>query len=95
MPKDNVHQFLGTCVLEFLNLPSGYTENDLQNALIENMKNFLLEIGREFSFLGKEIKIQVGSSDFFLDLLFFHRGLQCLVAFELKRGRFIPEYISN
>ncbi|MDR0307398.1 MAG: PDDEXK nuclease domain-containing protein [Chitinispirillales bacterium] len=95
MPKDRANPFLDTYVLEFLNLPGGYTENDLQNALVENMKNFLLEIGKDFSFLGKEIKIQVGNSDFFLDLLFFHRGLQCLVAFELKRGKFTPEYISK
>ena len=95
MPKDNANQFLDTYILEFLNLPNGYTENDLQNALIENMKNFLLEIGRDFTFIGKEIKVQVGGSDFFLDLLFFHRGLQCLVAFELKRGKFKPEYISK
>ena len=95
MSKDNANPFLDTYVLEFLSLPSGYTENDLQNALIENMKNFLLEIGRDFTFIGKEIKVQVGGSDFFLDLLFFHRGLQCLVAFELKRGKFMPEYISK
>jgi predicted nuclease of restriction endonuclease-like (RecB) superfamily len=95
MPKSSANQFLDTYILEFLNLPNGYTENDLQNALIENMKNFLLEIGKDFTFIGKEVKVQVGSSDFFLDLLFFHRGLQCLVAFELKRGKFMPEYISK
>jgi predicted nuclease of restriction endonuclease-like (RecB) superfamily len=95
MSKGAASQFLDTYILEFLNLPSGYTENDLQNALIENMKTFLLEIGRDFTFIGKEIKVQVGGSDFFLDLLFFHRGLQCLVAFELKRGKFMPEYISK
>jgi predicted nuclease of restriction endonuclease-like (RecB) superfamily len=95
MHKDNANQFLDTYIFEFLHLPNGYTENDLQSALIENMKNFLLEIGRDFTFLGKEFKIQVGGSDFFLDMLFFHRGLQCLVAFELKRGKFMPEYISK
>ena len=95
MSKDNANPFLDTYILEFLNLPNGYTENDLQNALIENMKNFLLEIGKDFTFLGKEIRVQVGNSDFFLDLLFFHRELQCLVAFELKRGKFMPEYISK
>ena len=95
MPQTNTNPFLDTYILEFLNLPNEYTENDLQNALIENMKNFLLEIGRDFTFIGKEIKVQVGGSDFFLDLLFFHRGLQCLVAFELKRGKFMPEYISK
>jgi len=84
MVKTNTNPFLDTYDLEFLNLPNGYTENDLQNALLENMKNFLLEIGRDFTYMGKEIKIQVGGGDFFLDLLFFHRGLQCLVAFELK-----------
>jgi predicted nuclease of restriction endonuclease-like (RecB) superfamily len=95
MPKDTANQFLDTYILETLNLPNGYSENDLQNAIIENMKNFLLEIGKDFTFIGKEIKIQVGNSDFFLDLLFFHRELQCLVAFELKRGKFMPEYISK
>jgi predicted nuclease of restriction endonuclease-like (RecB) superfamily len=95
MTKDKANQFLDTYILEFLNLPKGYTENDLQTALIENMKDFVLEIGRDFSFVGKEIKVQVGNSDFFLDLLFFHRGLQCLVAFELKRGKFMPEYVSK
>jgi predicted nuclease of restriction endonuclease-like (RecB) superfamily len=95
MPKSNANQFMDTYILEFLNLPNGYTENDLQNALIENMKHFLLEIGKDFTFFGKEVKVQVGGSDFFLDLLFYHRGLQCLVAFELKRGKFMPEYISK
>ena len=95
MPKDNANQFLDTYILEFLNLPNGYTENDLQIALIENMKNFLLEIGKDFTFIGKEFKVQVGGVDFSLDMLFFHRGLQCLVAFELKRGKFMPEYISK
>jgi predicted nuclease of restriction endonuclease-like (RecB) superfamily len=95
MPKDTANRFLDTYILEFLHLPSGYTESDMQNALIENMKDFLLEIGRDFTFYGKEVKVQVGNSDFFLDLLFYHRGLNCLVAFELKRGKFLPEYISK
>jgi predicted nuclease of restriction endonuclease-like (RecB) superfamily len=95
MPKDTANRFLDTYILEFLHLPSGYTESDLHNALIENMKDFLLEIGRDFTFYGKEVKVQVGNSDFFLDLLFYHRGLNCLVAFELKRGKFMPEYISK
>jgi hypothetical protein len=59
------------------------------------MKKFLLEIGKDFSFIGEEFRVQVGNSDFFIDLLFYHRGLSCLVAFELKTTSFKPEYIGK
>lgn len=91
--KEN--NFLDSYVLEFLNLPQNYREKDLQKALIDNMKDFLLEIGQDFSFIGKEYRVQVGGRDFYIDLLFYHRGLACLVAFELKIGQFEPEYISK
>ncbi|MDR1033624.1 MAG: PDDEXK nuclease domain-containing protein [Bifidobacteriaceae bacterium] len=95
MSKDIANQFLDTYVLDFLDLPENYQEKDLQKQLIENMKNFILEVGKDFVYYGSEVKVQVGDSDFFLDLLFYHRELQCLVAFELKRGKFEPEYIGK
>ena len=63
--------------------------------LIRNMKDFILEVGKDFTFIDEEFRVQVGSEDYRIDLLFFHRGLQCLVAFELKIGKFKPEYISK
>jgi hypothetical protein len=86
---------LDTYVFDFLNLPKRYKEKDLRDGIIEQMKSFILEIGKDFSFIGKEYKIEVGNRDFFIDLLFFHRGLRCLVAFELKIGQFEPEFISK
>jgi predicted nuclease of restriction endonuclease-like (RecB) superfamily len=82
-------------VLEFLNLPEQHNENDLQKALISQMKSFLLELGKDFLFMGQEFRLQVGNKDFFVDLLFYHRGLQCLVAFELKTTDFMPEHLGQ
>ncbi len=79
----------------FLDLPSNLKEPDLRKGLIRNMKDFILEAGRDFTFIDEEFRVQVGSEDYKIDLLFFHRGLQCLVAFELKIGKFKPEYISK
>ena len=87
--------FLDSYVMEFLDLPNEYHENDLRKALIRNMKDFILEIGKDFTFIDEEHKVQVGGDDFRIDLLFYHRGLQCLVAMELKIGKFKPEYISK
>ncbi len=87
--------FLDSYVMEFLDLPNEYHENDLRKALIRNMKDFILELGKDFTFIDEEYKVQVGGDDFRIDLLFYHRGLQCLVAMELKIGKFKPEYISK
>lgn len=87
--------FLDSYVIEFLNLPSNFKERDLRKGLIRNMKDFILEVGRDFTFIDEEFRVQVGNEDYKIDLLFFHRGLQCLVAFELKIGKFKPEYISK
>ena len=87
--------FLDSYVMEFLNLPNEFHENDLRKALIKNMKDFILELGKDFTFIDEEYKVQVGGDDFRIDLLFYHRGLQCLVAIELKIGKFKPEYISK
>nr|WP_199161652.1 PDDEXK nuclease domain-containing protein [Elizabethkingia sp. ASV34] len=92
---DIVNTFKDSYVFDFLNLPETFNENDLQKGLIEQMKNFILELGRDFLFISEEYKVQVGNSDFYIDLLFFHRGLQCLVAFELKADKFKPEHLGQ
>ena len=89
------NSILDTYILDFLDLPEQYSERSFQKALIENLKNFLLELGKDFSFIGEEYKVQVGGHDYFIDLLFYHRALSCLVAFELKVGEFKPEYIGK
>lgn len=87
--------FLDSYVMEFLDLPNEFRENDLRKALIKNMKDFILELGKDFTYIDEEYKVQVGGDDFRIDLLFYHRGLQCLVAIEFKIGKFKPEYISK
>ena len=87
--------FKDSYVLEFLGLPMEHSESTLQKALIQNMKRFILELGRDFIFMGEEYRLQVGNSDFFIDLLFFHRGLSALVAFELKIEKFKPEHLGQ
>jgi len=82
-------------VFEFLDLPEAYSENDLQKALVAKLKKFLLELGRDFAYMGEEYRLSVGMKDFHSDLLFFHRELQCLVAFELKTTEFEPEYLGK
>jgi predicted nuclease of restriction endonuclease-like (RecB) superfamily len=81
--------------LEFLNLPEGHGEADLHQGLLRHLRDFLIELGRDFCFVGSEYPVQVGGRDFALDLLFFHRGLNALVAIELKVGRFEPEYLGK
>ena len=87
--------FKDAYTVEFLDLPEGHSEADLHRALLARMRDFLLELGRDFCFAGSEYPLQVGGQDFAFDLLFFHRGLNCLVAFELKVGRFEPEYLGK
>lgn len=90
-----IHGLKDSYVFEFLNLPEPHTEHDLQKAILQNLKKFLLEFSRDFAFLGEEFTVQVGSKDFSLDLLFFNRALNCLVAIELKVVDFIPEHIGK
>ncbi|MBP3255023.1 MAG: DUF1016 family protein [Clostridia bacterium] len=88
-------KLLDTYSLEFLDLPNNYSEKDLKKSIISNMKDFILEIGKDFTYVGEEYRIQVGDEDFYIDLLFYNRTLNCLVAFELKTEKFKPEYISK
>jgi predicted nuclease of restriction endonuclease-like (RecB) superfamily len=92
---DLTNTFKDSYVFEFLNLPDPHSENDLQRGLVRQMKNFILELGKDFLFIGEEYKLQVGNSDFYIDLLFYHRGLQCLVAFELKADKFKPDHLGQ
>lgn len=87
--------FRDTYMVEFLGLPDGHSEADLHGALLQKLKDFLIELGHDFCFIRSEYPLQVGGRDFALDLLFFHRGLNALIAFELKVGRFEPEYLGK
>ena len=81
--------------LEFLGLSTPHSEADLHRGLLAQLRSFLIELGRDFCFVGSEFILQVGGRDFALDLLFFHRGLNCLVAIELKVDRFEPEHLGK
>jgi predicted nuclease of restriction endonuclease-like (RecB) superfamily len=87
--------FKDAYLVEFLDLPADHAETDLHRSLLVKLKEFLVELGRDFCFVGSEFPVQVGGRDFALDLLLFHRGLNCLVAIELKVGRFEPEYLGK
>jgi predicted nuclease of restriction endonuclease-like (RecB) superfamily len=84
-----------TIFVDFLGLPQKHSEKRLQRGILDNLKDFVLELGKDFLFYDKEYPLQVGNSTFKVDLLFFHRGLQCLVAIELKTGKFKPEYMGQ
>jgi predicted nuclease of restriction endonuclease-like (RecB) superfamily len=87
--------FKDTYVLEFLGLPEPHSENDLKRALVQHMKTFVLESGKDYLFVSEEYRLQVGNKDFFIDLLFYHRSLSALVALELKIGQFKPEHMGQ
>jgi predicted nuclease of restriction endonuclease-like (RecB) superfamily len=87
--------FKDTYLLEFLDLPPRHSEADLQQALVEQLRRFLIELGRDFCFIGSQYPLQVGNKDFALDLLFFNRALNCLVAIELKIDEFQPEHLGK
>lgn len=89
------NSILDTYVLEFLDLPEQYSERNFRKAIIENLKQFILEFGKDFTFIGEEYRVQVGGKDFYIDLLFYNRALSCLVPIELKIGEFKPEHIGQ
>ena len=82
-------------VMEFIGGKEYKHENNMKAALIKQMKDFILELGKDFLFIDEEYRLQVGNSDFRIDLLFYHRELQCLVAFELKMSKFKPEHLGQ
>ena len=87
--------FKDTYFLEFLGLPADHSEADLHRGLLRDMRRFLSELGHDFCFIGSEYPLQVGGRDFLLDLLFFHRGLNALIAVELKVEEFEPEHMGK
>jgi predicted nuclease of restriction endonuclease-like (RecB) superfamily len=95
LPENATGVFKDSYLLDFFNLPETHSEADLQTGLLRNLRKFLMELGDGFAFVGEKVRVQVGNQDFELDLLFFHRDLQCLVAFELKTGRFEPEHMGK
>ena len=87
--------FKDAYAVEFLGLQTGHSEADLHQGLLSQLRAFLVELGRDFCFIGSQFPVQVGGRDFALDLLLFHRGLNCLVAIELKVDRFEPEHLGK
>lgn len=81
--------------VDFLNLPKSHNEHHLHNGLLEHMKEFIMELGKDFLFMESEYGVQVGGSTKRIDLLFYHRALQCLVAIELKATDFEPEFVGK
>ncbi|WP_433765795.1 PDDEXK nuclease domain-containing protein [Flavobacterium ginsenosidimutans] len=90
-----VNSLKDSYIFDFLNLSEPHNEKDLKKGLIKQMRDFILELGKDFLYVGQEYKVQVGNSDFYIDLLFYHRVLQCLVAFELKADKFKPEHLGQ
>lgn len=87
--------FKDTLFVDFLGLPKKHSETKLRNGLIEHMKQFILELGKDFIFMDQEYRLNVGASTYKADLLFFHRGLQALVAVELKKTKFHPKDLGQ
>ena len=87
--------FKDTLFVDFLNLPKKHSETKLRNGLVEHMKQFILELGKDFIFMDQEYRLNIGTSIFKADLLFFHRGLQALVAVELKKTKFHPRDLGQ
>lgn len=93
--RSELNPFLDSYVIEFLDLPPKFKEKHLRKGLIDGMKKFMLELGKDFTYIDEEYTIIVGGEDYHVDLLFYHRTLRCLVAIELKTGKFKPEYVSK
>ncbi|MFA5780119.1 MAG: PDDEXK nuclease domain-containing protein [Elusimicrobiota bacterium] len=81
--------------LDFLGITKPVLERDLEKRLIEKIKHFLLELGSGFSFIGNQYRLELDGAEYFVDLLFFNRKIKCLVAVELKTGKFQPEYAGK
>jgi len=95
LPQSVNQTFKDSYIFEFLDLPIPHKEKELQTALVSSLKDFILELGVGFTFLGQEYKVEVGDKKFSIDLLFFHRELQCLIAFELKTNEFSPQHLGQ
>ncbi len=93
--KSGLGSLRDSYVFEFLELEEPYKEKDLRRQIVSHLKDFILEFGRDFTFVGEEYRVQVGNTDFFIDLLLYNRALSCLVAVELKIDTFRPEHLGQ
>ncbi len=93
--KDLAKHFKDEYVLEFLDLRKEYSEQELENAILDNLRDFFLEFGRSFTFVGSQYVIDIGERENKIDLLFYHRELKCLVAVDLKIGEFKAAYVGQ
>jgi predicted nuclease of restriction endonuclease-like (RecB) superfamily len=94
--SDLAHQTLkDPYVFDFLRLTKGYDERDLEQGLIEHITQFLLELGAGFAYIGRQVPLQVGEREFFIDLLFYHTRLHCYLVVELKNVDFEPEHVGK
>lgn len=92
-----LQSFKDEYLLDFINIedPDEEDEKLIESGIVRNIKKFLLSLGADFAFLGNQFRLLVEEDEYFIDLLFFNRKLQCLVAFELKKGKFKPEYMGK
>ncbi len=101
LPKSHkekaLQAFKDEYLLDFINIedPDEEDERVIENEIVLNIKKFIMSIGGDFAFMGNEYRLIVEEQEFFIDLLFYNRKLQCLVAFELKKGKFKPEYLGK
>ncbi|MFH0773920.1 MAG: PDDEXK nuclease domain-containing protein [bacterium] len=93
--KNILAHFKDEYIFDFLGLKDDFSEKDLRKSIVGNLKQFFLEFGRYFTLVGDEYKVTVGNEDYKVDLLFYHRVLKCLIAVELKIGKFKPEYVGK
>ena len=82
-------------MFDFLSLGKDARERDLERGLIAHIRQFLLELGAGFAFVGSQYHLEVGDQDFYVDLLFYHLQLRCYVVIDLKTGKFLPEYAGK
>ena len=88
-------QFKDEYLLDFINIEDVDNERVIEDKIVHNIKNFILHMGKGFAFMGNQYRLEVEHDEFFIDLLFYNRQLQCLVAIELKRGKFKPEHLGQ
>ena len=95
LQKNALAAFRGEYLLDFIRIEEDDDERILENRIVQNIKKFILSLGHDFAFMGNQYRLKVEDEEFFIDLLFFHRKLQCLVAIELKQGKFKAEYAGK
>jgi len=95
LQKNAIDEFKGEYLLDFIRIEEEDDERVLESRIVQNIKKFILSMGHDFAFMGNQYRLKVEEEEFFVDLLFFHRKLQCLVAIELKQGKFKAEYVGK